>query len=37
MLILVLESEGASQVALVVMNLPANAGDKRYGFDPSLR
>ena len=37
MLILVLESEGSSQVALVVMNLPANAGDKRYGFDPSLR
>ena len=28
----------ASQVALVVKNLPANAGDvKWYGFDPSIR
>ena len=25
---------GASQVALVIKNLPANAGDKRCGFDP---
>ena len=28
----------ASQVVLVVKNLPANAGNKRHGFDPgSLR
>ena len=27
---------GASQVALVVKNPPANAGDKRYRFDPEL-
>ena len=26
----------ASQVALVVKNPPANAGDKRSGFDPWL-
>ena len=25
---------GASQVAQVVKNLPANAGDMRHGFDP---
>jgi len=24
----------ASQVVLVIKNLPANAGDKRCGFDP---
>ena len=28
---------GASQVVLVVKNPPANAGDKRFGFDPWLR
>ena len=27
----------ASQVALVVKNLPANAGDVRHGFDPWVR
>ena len=27
---------GAPQVALVVKNLPANAGDKRWGFDPCV-
>ena len=26
-----------SQVALVVKNLPANAGDKRRAFDPWVR
>ena len=26
-----------SQVALVVKNLPASAGDKRHGFDPWVR
>ena len=26
--------KGASQLALVVKNLPANAGDMRCGFDP---
>ena len=30
-------SVGASQVALVVKNLPANAGDMRPGFDPWVR
>ena len=31
-------SRGASQVALVVKNLPANAGDERdAGFDPWVR
>ena len=29
-----LPSSGASQVALVVKNPPANAGDMRCGFDP---
>ena len=28
---------GASQVVLVLKNLPANAGDIRYKFDPSVR
>ena len=28
---------GASQVALVVKNPPANAGDKRHGFEPQVR
>ena len=27
-------SHGASQVVLVVKNVPANAGDMRHGFDP---
>ena len=27
----------ASQVALVVKNLPPNAGDVRHGFDPWVR
>ena len=27
---------GASQVALVVKNLPAEAGDMRPGFDPRV-
>ena len=27
----------ASQVVLVIKNSPANAGDKRHGFDPSVR
>ena len=28
---------GASQAALVVKNLPANAGDMRQGFNPWVR
>ena len=28
---------GASQVALVINSQPANAGDKRYRFDPWIR
>ena len=28
--------QGASRVALVVKNPPANAGDLRRGFDPSV-
>ena len=31
------EQVGASKVALVVKNLPANAGDLRDGFNPWLR
>ena len=27
-------TRGASQVALMVKNLPANAGDTRHGFHP---
>ena len=32
-----LEVEGVCQVALVVKNPPANAGDTRCGFDPWVR
>ena len=31
-----LEVEGACQVALVVKNPPANAGDMRCGFNPRV-
>ena len=30
-------SKGASQLALVVKNPPANAGDMRHWFDPWVR
>ena len=33
-LVMELRSHKTSQVALVVKNLPANAGDMRLGFDP---
>ena len=37
LLLLVTIFARASQVALVVKNLPPNAGDKRCGFDPWVR
>ena len=35
--IVCLEISSAFQVALVIKNLPANAGDKRHRFDPWVR
>ena len=32
-----IDRHGASQVALVVKNLPANAGDANHRFDPWVR
>ena len=29
-----MSNKGTSEVAVVVKNMPANAGDKRRGFDP---